>query len=668
MTIPPAARIADIDRPGHRPGRSASTCCRQYRGRRRPAQRLRGIPPKHSRTVRCRASPRCRVSSRPACSSAGVGLTLCLRQRRWRERRRHARQRGPRAENARRCSTRQTAISPVSRYTFFALRRLRPDAAPRSSTARSCFNQRNSSPRPRSTSSSSSLDQPRVARSRSNPGFAFPIPVILEDLPATQTVNYCRVTAGVKGDLPNWRQLHQLDLRPLRPVQLQRCSDSTCHPEVRPRRGDGRRGRGRQCCDVNSATSGCGQSMAQPSRASPACRSIYFRADRRRLHAAGVRLPVPERECGTRSTTRVRWKAPPPAICSSCRPARSARRSASTSAASRSTTRRARFHQPERLQLHRPTGITKGSERRRGNLRRGEDSDRQGRSVHLRARRRPLGPLLELLELTARTHLQGDGRLEAQRLVRSSRGTYGTAFRAPALYELFLANQTGFLNQLGVDPCINYGTSGVSPTIQKNCASLGIPGRTTTATAPARTRLTGGGGGHLKPETSIARHGRLRADAALLGPDRSIWRSTTTTSTSRTRSPSSARQHRLRACDSHELPEQPVLHAVHAQLDRRRRESSSPFNIETVQRRLRQHLQATQPGHRRRRSTTARRCRGTSSMTTRSELDWTLYNKTCPADGTVINKFLGRSASRSSSATSTGSSTRVRGRSTDCST
>ena len=35
------------------------------------------------------------------------------------------------------------------------------------------------------------------------------------------------------------------------------------------------------------------------------------------------------------------------------------------------------------------------------------------------------------------------------------RSTYGTSFRAPALYELYLNNQVSFLGQFSIDPCIN---------------------------------------------------------------------------------------------------------------------------------------------------------------------------------------------------------------------
>ncbi len=55
------------------------------------------------------------------------------------------------------------------------------------------------------------------------------------------------------------------------------------------------------------------------------------------------------------------------------------------------------------------------------------------------------------------------------------RGTYGTSFRAPDLFEQFLGNETGFLGYL-VDPCVQYGED-YSPgdPIYDNCASLGLP-------------------------------------------------------------------------------------------------------------------------------------------------------------------------------------------------
>ena len=53
------------------------------------------------------------------------------------------------------------------------------------------------------------------------------------------------------------------------------------------------------------------------------------------------------------------------------------------------------------------------------------------------------------------------------------RATYGTSFRSPALFEEFLANESGFLGQ-SIDPCIRYGLSD-NPEIAANCASQGIP-------------------------------------------------------------------------------------------------------------------------------------------------------------------------------------------------
>ena len=79
------------------------------------------------------------------------------------------------------------------------------------------------------------------------------------------------------------------------------------------------------------------------------------------------------------------------------------------------------------------------------------------------------------------------------------RASQGTSFRAPALYELFLANQTGFQNQLGNDPCINYQDS-TNPNIQQNCAADGVP---TGYTGLGSSILVtpGGGQGILEAET-----------------------------------------------------------------------------------------------------------------------------------------------------------------------
>jgi iron complex outermembrane receptor protein len=82
------------------------------------------------------------------------------------------------------------------------------------------------------------------------------------------------------------------------------------------------------------------------------------------------------------------------------------------------------------------------------------------------------------------------------------RGTKGTSYRAPALYELYLGNQTGFLPQTSIDPCINWANSS-NPNIQANCAAAGIPGNYT-GLGSSTTIVSAGGIGLLDAETSEA--------------------------------------------------------------------------------------------------------------------------------------------------------------------
>ena len=88
------------------------------------------------------------------------------------------------------------------------------------------------------------------------------------------------------------------------------------------------------------------------------------------------------------------------------------------------------------------------------------------------------------------------------------RASRGTSFRSPALYELYLNNQTSFASQRAIDPCINWGTGVAAGTtsdiVAANCAADGIPadyaGGAITATV-----FSGGGAGQLKAETSVAK-------------------------------------------------------------------------------------------------------------------------------------------------------------------
>lgn len=83
------------------------------------------------------------------------------------------------------------------------------------------------------------------------------------------------------------------------------------------------------------------------------------------------------------------------------------------------------------------------------------------------------------------------------------RGTLGTSYRAPGLYELYLGNQTGFLGQTAIDPCIRWGES-TNDQLRANCGSIGIP-QDYTGNGSSATIYTSGGAGQLKPETSRAK-------------------------------------------------------------------------------------------------------------------------------------------------------------------
>jgi len=82
-----------------------------------------------------------------------------------------------------------------------------------------------------------------------------------------------------------------------------------------------------------------------------------------------------------------------------------------------------------------------------------------------------------------------------------ARATKGTSFRAPALYELFLANQTSFQGQTAVDPCIQWENS-TNGTLKANCAAAGVPTGYTAGGTSSALIIPGGCAGHLKSETS----------------------------------------------------------------------------------------------------------------------------------------------------------------------
>jgi iron complex outermembrane receptor protein len=81
------------------------------------------------------------------------------------------------------------------------------------------------------------------------------------------------------------------------------------------------------------------------------------------------------------------------------------------------------------------------------------------------------------------------------------RTSYGTAFRAPALYELYLANQTSYTAQTGIDPCINWGES-TDAAVRANCEADGVPEDYTAAGRSSAMVIAGGGRGVLEAETA----------------------------------------------------------------------------------------------------------------------------------------------------------------------
>jgi len=84
-----------------------------------------------------------------------------------------------------------------------------------------------------------------------------------------------------------------------------------------------------------------------------------------------------------------------------------------------------------------------------------------------------------------------------------ARSTFGTSFRTPALFELFLSNESSFLSARAADPCINWGTSTtISATTRANCEADGVPADHVASVGPEV--LTGGGADVLSPETSDA--------------------------------------------------------------------------------------------------------------------------------------------------------------------
>lgn len=88
------------------------------------------------------------------------------------------------------------------------------------------------------------------------------------------------------------------------------------------------------------------------------------------------------------------------------------------------------------------------------------------------------------------------------------RASKGTSFRSPALFELFLADQTSFVGQRAIDPCVGWGNNLASGSISQNtadnCAADGLA-PDFNGGAISATVVTGGGAGVLEAETSTSK-------------------------------------------------------------------------------------------------------------------------------------------------------------------
>lgn len=144
-------------------------------------------------------------------------------------------------------------------------------------------------------------------------------------------------------------------------------------------------------------------------------------------------------------------------------------------------------------------------------------------------------PLLRDLPLIRRLTVGAAARLTSTRAVRASdgasdsdtgnwtykfnanwevtdwlrfRGTYGTSFRSPALFEQFLADELGFQQQTAIDPCVRLDdrleAGEVSQRTYDNCTAQGVPGNYLGDGTGSAEVFSTGGLGRLDPETSTA--------------------------------------------------------------------------------------------------------------------------------------------------------------------
>jgi iron complex outermembrane recepter protein len=339
-----------------------------------------------------------------------------------------------------------------------------------------------------------------------NPGFFFPIPVIPEVEPQSQTVNYARAVLGFKGDLPNFFTFTNVQYDIYGQAALSDGSYTTEYEKTDRVNATAGAGAGTNGCDVN-ATLGSGETMAQ-AEPGVACVPInYFAAAQNGAFTPQEAAFLFSSERGHTTynqeylegtLTADVYQLPAGPLGASL--GFHVRNDEIDDQPGPDAVARNVYNQST-------TGVTKGSE---------SVYEGFGELDIPVAKDLPLVHSLDF-DLSGRvSDYESFGTDETYKITGkwaltnwvAVRGTWGTAFRAPDLFELFLADQIGFLNQFGTDPCVNYLTSG-NPTLIKNCAApvalnggVGIP-TSYAGAGEGMTVLSGGGAAnHLEPETA----------------------------------------------------------------------------------------------------------------------------------------------------------------------
>ncbi len=356
-----------------------------------------------------------------------------------------------------------------------------------------------------------------------NPGFAFPIPIVPQMSFETEKVDYGRATLGLKGDFPtfgvfkNWTydiygEASQSHGYYTENFALADRVEATAGSQVGVGTGD-------TGCDVNGNING-GPTMAEVEPGVPCVPVNFFAAVANGAFTPAEQAFLYKNETGWTLYNHYYVEG-----------------SASGNL----------FNLPGG-----PIGTSIGFQLRREEIDDNPPTDVQdGNDFNLLSAGRTHGsdtveevfgearlPIVKDLPLVNSLVFTGSGRFSHYRSYGSTftykigldwaltdwltiRATQGTGFRAPALYELFLADQTSFLSQLSIDPCINYGVNGASQNVQKNCASQGLPPNFAGASQFAEI-LTGGGIGNLKAETSLSRTAGVVLSPKWFGLDLSV--------------------------------------------------------------------------------------------------------------------------------------------------